>query len=120
MAAVLVGVPACGDDGRDLGPAGQPATATGAPTPSPPVTSAPAASGPIVAELVILGDRPESEIEAAVRHHGGTVVRVVPETATYVARFPVRTPAELAAVRDALVAEGLDAVVNATTGPLAG
>jgi hypothetical protein len=73
-----------------------------------------------VTELIILADRPENEILTAVRRHGGAVVRVVPETSTYLARFPVRNPSELAAIRDALVAEGFDAVLNATTGPLSG
>jgi hypothetical protein len=65
-------------------------------------------------DLVILGEGNDTEIRAAVRRHGGTVVRVVEETDTYTARFPVQSFEELRALRDRLRKEGLNAALSPT------
>jgi hypothetical protein len=68
-------------------------------------------------DLIILGEGNDSEIRAAVRRYGGTVIRVVKQTNTYTARFPVRSFAELRGIRDRLRKDGLNAALSPTLDP---
>jgi hypothetical protein len=102
IVAVMTAV-ACGRPVDGPGPQGTTTAGVAGTTPPPAVSPT---------DLIILGAGDRAEVEAAVRRHGGTIVRVVEQTETYTARFPVASLDDLVRVRDALRAEGVDAVLD--------